>query len=238
MNFKIKPTILPWFSLAAGVIGLGLRIWLYGLVDASGLLPANHISSTLLCILTALVLGVLYLCSRCVSADGSYTDTFSASRLGSIGNLIAAIGIAAFCVKSLSEGAGMFARITMIAGLAACVCFALQAASRFKGRRVNFYLCCVYLVYFLLQTVSQCRTWGAQSQVATYGFQLLASVFLMLTAYHRCALSIDRGNYRWFLFISQAALFFCCLCLNTENSILYLSMTLWLSTDLCKFREI
>ena len=238
MNFKIRPTILPWFSLAAGVTGLGLQIWLYSLADTSGLLPANHISSTLLCILTALVLGVLFLCGRSVSADGSYTDTFSASRLGGIGNLIAAIGIALFCIRSLSEGTGTLSRVTMLAGLAACVCFVLQAVSRFSGRRVNFYLCCIYLVYFLLQTVSQCRIWGSQPQVATYGFQLMASVFLMLTAYHRCALSIDRGNYRWFLFISQAALFFCCLCLNTENSILYLSMALWLSTDFCKFREI
>ena len=237
MKNPVRPKILPWFTMGAGGIGLALRIWLYDCRDEKGLLPAAHPSITLLFILTALTMGVLFLCARRISPDCAYSDCFPPSVRGAVGGTAAALGIALFSVTEALSGIDGFTWVTLPVGLLAAAALCFCAVYRFKGTRPSFYLYCVVAIYLMLHAVSQCRAWGAEPQLHSYCFQLLASIFLMLAGYHRCALSIDKGNYRWFLFTSQAALFFCCVSLNTENSLFYMTLAIWMAADLCTLQE-
>ena len=63
MKKLMKPAFLPIFTLAAGVLGLALRAWLFfGGTDQKGLLVSSHPANALIFILTALVLAVLFIC--------------------------------------------------------------------------------------------------------------------------------------------------------------------------------
>lgn len=43
MKRLLAPTLLPWLTLAAGALGLLLRIWLYSTgIDETGLLVSGH----------------------------------------------------------------------------------------------------------------------------------------------------------------------------------------------------
>ena len=237
MKSFVKPKCFPWLPLAAGLIGLILRIWIYSDIDSKGLLPTGHIGITLIFILTALVMAVLFLCVRRFHPDGRCGDCFPRSVAGGLGNLIAALGIALFSLLEAAVKIEGFLWITFPAGLLAAIALVGCAVARFRGRRPAFFLYVIVCLYLMLHAVSQCRIWGAEPQLFNYCFQLLASIFLLLAAYQYCAVSIDKANCRWLLYTSQAALFFCCLCLNTESSLFYLAMAIWMAADLCKLRE-
>lgn len=234
----VKPKLLPWLPMLAGVIGLSLRIWLYTGLDEKGLLPDSHISNSLVFILTALVLGFLFFYVKRFSLNGSCRDCFPRSVAGGIGNLAAACAVAAISLREAATGVDGLVWVTLPMGLLAALALAGGAVCRFRGARPAFLLYAVVTLYLMLHAVTQCRIWGSEPQLLNYCFQLLASIFLMLTAYHRCAASIDRANCRWYLFTGQAALFFCCVSVNTENGLFYLAMGLWMATDLCKLQEV
>ena len=46
MKHPFRFSILPYFTLGAGGIGLILRLWLFSATDAKGLLPASHPADT------------------------------------------------------------------------------------------------------------------------------------------------------------------------------------------------
>ena len=69
-------------------------------------------------------------------------------------------------------------------------------------------------------------------QLQEYFFPLLASVFLILSAYHSTTLAAGKGHPRQLAFFSQGALFLCCLSLNSEQGLLYLGMLLWTAVQL------
>ena len=66
MKHPFRSHILPYFTVAAGVLGLILRIWLFSATDSKGLLPAGHPADYALYLLTALTLGAPRSCRyRC-----------------------------------------------------------------------------------------------------------------------------------------------------------------------------
>ena len=64
MKHPFRCQILPYFTMGAGGIGLALRLWLFSAVDEKGLLPAKHPAGSALFLLSALVLGILFLATR------------------------------------------------------------------------------------------------------------------------------------------------------------------------------
>ena len=219
----------PALTLGLGGIGLVLRIWLYNNRDALGLLPTGHISGYLALALTALALFLIFLGARRISREQTVCPP--APIWSGSGKLFLAAGILYCAFGEYLSGQDILSHLLLPVGLAAGIALVVSAIRRFFGKQDAFLPYCLTTVYLVLHVISQCRTWGTEPQVSSYGFHLLSSIFLMLTGYHRTALTIKKGSDRRFLFFSQSAIFFCCMVLNTQTRLFHLAMLLWLILD-------
>ena len=233
MKNPLKPTILPWFTLGCGGLGLTLRLWLYRGIDEKGLLPASHPSAALMFVLTALTLAVLFLCVRALKPGRKYAQLFPAGTGRALGCLAGALGVLAGSVFQLSINTGLLRLLILGTGVLAALSLCVTAFCRLRGNRPSFLLHTVLTVFFMLYTVGRCRLWSAEPQMQEYLFPLFACVSLMLTGYYLAAFDIHRDSLNRLVFFNQTALFSCCLCLNGENRLFFLGMLLWLALDLC-----
>ena len=238
MKKIFKPTILPFFTLIASLIGFGLRLWLFLTgKDARGLLPVDHISSILCFILTAIVLVVIFFCVRPLTPLGNYHKLFPKWLPAGIGCAAAATGILYVNIRDLIAKADLVTIAVLVLGLVAAAALLILGFCRMKGNHPSFWLQAALTVYFMLHLISQYRLWSSESQLQVYFFPLLASVFLMLTAYHGTVLDADKkSGRRIYAFCNQAALFFCCMSLQDSSWPFYLAMAAWLGTNLCSLK--
>lgn len=237
MNKIFKPAILPLFTLIAGLIGFALRLWLFWTADDKGLLAATHPAGILVIILTALVLAVLALCVRTLAPMGKYQKLFPAWLLAGIGCIVAAAGILYVDIRDLIAQPDGITIATLVLGAVASAALLILGYCRWKGKHPSFWLQAAMTVYFMLHLVSQYRLWSSEPQVQVYMFPLLASVFLMLTAYQGAVLDAEKkGSRRGYVFANQAALFFCFLSLQGSSWPFYLAMAAWTATGLCSLK--
>lgn len=229
----LRPRILPLFTLGAGGLGFALRLWLFANTDEKGLLPDAHISAVLLYILTGLVLAVLFICVRQLKPVSKYAKLFPASIHRSVGCGIGAFGILYTAVFQYGFSGDILHTLTAVVGVAAALAMGTMAFLRYLGSRPSVPLYTVLTAFLMLDTVSRCRVWSAEPQAQMYFFPLLAGVTLMLAGYYLTELSVRRGDSRRFVFFNQAAVFFCCVCMNGENGLFYPAMAAWLALDLC-----
>lgn len=223
MKHPFRFSILPYFTLGAGGIGLILRLWLFSATDAKGLLPASHPADTLLYILSALVLAVLFLACR---EPGTAPFRRRFRQIGeTAGNLIASVCLILY--GFLGHGILLSAIACLIGGIA----LLFSAFLAWKRKSLPYWVIAVLTVALMVITVTKCRAWGAIPQLQHYIFPLLACVFLILTAYHRTTLAAKQGKRRHVAFFSQGALFFCLLSLNSDP-ILCFGMACWAAAQL------
>ena len=239
MNKIFKPVLAPILALAAGVVGFFLRFWLFRTgIDDKGLLVTGHAADTACWILTALVILVLALCVRGLAPLGKYSQLFPARPLAGIGCILAAAGILYVNIRDLLQRQDAITVVTLILGVVAAIALLILGICRWRGGRPSFWVQSAMTIYFMLHLVSQYRLWSAEPQLSVYFFPLLASVLLMLTAYHGTVLdATKKGSRRWFVFSSQAALYFCLLSLQGSSWPFYLTMALWLATGLCSLKS-
>lgn len=238
MKKFLKPAWLPLFTLIAGLVGLGLRLWLFlGGTDEKGLLVAKHPAGILVFILTAIFLVVLALWVLPLNPVAKYQKLFPARPLAGIGCMAAAAGILYVDIRDLIARQDTITMITLVVGVIAAGALVLLGVCRWRGKRPSFWPRAAVTVYFMLHLISQYRLWSAESQLQVYFFPLMASVFLMLTAYHGAVLDSEKnGSRRFYVFTSQAALFFCFLSLQGNSWPFYLTMGLWQAADLCSLK--
>lgn len=230
--------ILP-LALAGGVLGFLLRLWLFATgTDSKGLLRTDHPANSLVFLLTAAVLLGLYLCLRPLAGTPTYKRLFKHSVLSAAGCWAAAIGIlvADFC--EIFNAQNSIALLCCVLGVLAAASFALLGVFRLRGARPKVYLHGCVTIYLMIHLVCQYRNWSSETQLQVYGFQLFASVFLMLSAYHRTTLDACCGNRRWYVFFNYGALFFCLLALCSSQWPFYLAMAVWTATSLCSLRPV
>ena len=238
MKKLFNTKLLPILPLSAGILGLVLRLLLYAVgIDEKGLLVKDHPLTLLSFILAALVLGALFLCCRDIPAAGKENVLFPESPIAALGCAAAAVGILLTDTYELFIRKDPITIACFALGIAAAACLLFAARSRTKGLGASFVIYGIVTVYLMLHPLSQYRLWSADSQLMNYGFHLLASVFLMLTGYHRTALDAGKGSVKWHTFCSQAALFFCCVSIHGSSWLFYLSMALWTATGLCRLNK-
>lgn len=234
MNKLFKPSILPVFTLCAGALGFALRAWLMlAGVDEKGLLVTTHPAHTLVFVLTAVVMAVLFLCVRKLNPVGRYAELFPNHILSGTGCLIAAMGILWVNIRDLMLRRDAITTICLILGVLAAAALVAVAIHRFQRRRPLSYFHGVVTFYLMVHLVSQYRLWSAEPQLQVYFFPLLASVFLMLTAYHSAVLDARKGSRLWFVLCNQGALFCCCLSVWSESWLFYFTMGFWMFSGLC-----
>lgn len=238
MKNIFKPAIIPALTLISGALGLGLQFWLLRTgVDEKGLLVQSHPAGTLLFILTALVLAALFLSSRNLPPMRQYSQLFPRGVLSSIGCVAAAAGILWVNVRELTWQKDTITLLTLILGLLAAFSLAMVAWKRKGCARPSCLFHALVTVYLMFHLVSQYRLWSSESQMLIYFFPLMASIFLMLSAYHSAVLDLRKESRSGFVFFSQAALFFCMVSIYSQSWLFYATMSLWLATGLCSLQE-
>lgn len=231
MKRPFRKPLLPYFTMGAGGLGLALRLWLFSATDEKGLLPAGHIADSALYILTAITLLVLFLAARslafrCRSSRLSMTVSYG----------LGGLGLLACALLTFSAGSVRLTGVATAAAVVGCVDLLCMAFMHGRGKQVPYWLTAILTVVLMLDTVAQCQVWGSLPQLQEYGFPLLASIFLILSAYQSTALAAGKGDPKLLAFFSQGALFLCCLSLNTPHWPMYFGMLFWAAAQLhfCK----
>lgn len=236
MKKLLNATNLPWFVLAAGVIGIGLRFWLLSTgIDKTGLLVSGHPADILLWLLTAATAVFVIVKSLPLVEAAKYTFNFPASPMGAVGEGLLALGILAASILSLLDSAAPLAAVTAIVGFLSAIVLAFCAFCRWKGIQPPFLLRSFLCIYWVLRLVCLYQLWSPEPQLQSYVFQLFANVFMMLSFYQRTAFDADFGNRRAHAIYHLAAAFFSCLSLiGSWDWFLYGACALWAITDLCR----
>lgn len=235
MNHSFKNQILPGVALLCGGVGMLLRLWLFGTENSLGFIRQGHVSQILLFLLTGGFLGLLLFATQRMRQGNKYSFNFPASPISAVGSMLAALGIGMACGTDLVTAAGDTVGLaSAVVGLLAAIGLLWSAKCRWEGSRASV-LChgCV-CIWLMLRLLSLYRTWSADPQLEDYFFQLLALVFAMTASYHRAAFTQGMGDRAKYSFFALAGLYCCCLSLAGPDLFLpYLSLGLWLCTDLC-----
>lgn len=222
--------LLP-VTLLLGLVGLILRFWLYESgVEATGLLDGSHPANILSFVLLFLTLGYLIVMSFQYPKNGS--GKVPGSNIAALGCLTASVGLLITNVLNLAQSNDTITTICSILGLVTGLGMIYLGIQRKNGQHCSMILFAVVIFYLMTHLVGQYRFWSAEPQLQHYLSSLLASVFLMLFAYHRAALDVTGQSFRRYIIFNQAALFFCCISLNTDNWLFHASMAVWVATDL------
>ncbi len=238
MKRSLRTPLLPYLSIGLGALGLGLGIWLFaGGTDASGLLRQEHPANTAVFILTAFVMLMQFLSTRYLNTPSAYSKLFPRSLPAMIGCFVAAAGIFSTDIYELITHKDPTATVACIAGLLAAGALVFLGLCRKRGIRPHpiFHSCVT--VYLMLHLISQYRSWSAEPQLQVYGFQMLGSVFLMLSMYHRATLDAGIGKPRTYMFFNCGALYFCCVALCSGNRVFYSTMAVYCATAYCTCRQ-
>jgi hypothetical protein len=103
-----------------------------------------------------------------------------------------------------------------------------------NGKQPEFFFHGAVCLFFALHLVCCCRVWSSETQLARYGFALLASIGLMLTGYYHSAFVAGIGTRRMQLFTGLMTGFFCLAAIpGSGNPVLYLTGAAWALTNLC-----
>ena len=235
MKRLLTPTILPPLTLLAGCLGLLLRIWLYATgVDESGLLVGGHPAEILIWLLCAGTMVFLWFFTKSLVAAPKYGFNYPRSPYAALGCALGALGIGYTSITEIIGRADTLTLLAAILGIGAAAALCFLAVLRFRGRQPNILPHALLCVYFMVQLVSLYRHWSSDPQLQDYCFPLLATVFLMLSSYHRAAFDVNMGRRRPLVLYHLIAVFFCCLSLTDKAAIpFYSSAGVWLFTDLC-----
>lgn len=230
MKHPFHSHILPLFTMGAGGLGFALRLWLFSGIDEKGLLPKGHPADAALYILSALTLGVVFLATRQLNPSPVRKTTL---RYGSvIACILGGLGLALTSFSGLSGGVIRLENVAKAVCILGGVTMLLKALLTALCKPIPYWLTTVLTLVLMIHTVAQCQVWGAVPQLQVFFFPLMASIFLILTAYCKATLLAGRNTAKNLAFFSQGALFFCCLSLNYAQWALYLGMAFWAAMQL------
>lgn len=239
MKKNLKPIFLPWITLGSGIIGLALRIWLYtDGVDTKGLLVNSHPANTLSFLVCAIFFATLAICVSDLGHAPAYNRLFHRNIFVLLGNGIAAAGMIITGFSGLQAFRGLLSPLYILAELLAAASLLYIGWCSYKKRNISFIFHASVTACLMLRLILQYKVWSTEPQLQNYFFQLAASIFLMLTAYHRTSLDARSGNRSVYVFFNQAAVFFCCLSLAGKDNLYYGAMGIWAATNLCSLRTV
>lgn len=230
MKFPFRSHILPYFAFISGLAGLLLRFWLFSRIDEKGLLPTGHFADRALFLLAAIAIAVIFLATRDLTPRQPHQHAIRSYQIpaclaGGFGFILNAV----FVLLKSPVRLAMIATITSLLGGIAMFCIAYL---HLCNKRHSYLLPAAITVALMLEAVAQCQVWGSLPQVQEYFFPLIASVFLILTAYERTLFSAGKPRPKRLAFYSQSAVFFCIVSLNSSHWILYLGMLFWAAAQI------
>ena len=228
----LRPQALKLLVPACGGLGLFLRLTMLRTgVDSKGLLVSNHPAWIGLWVLFGATVLMLVLCTRPIHGPAAYRTGFPTSLSAVLGSVLAAAGTAYSAWTLWQAGSPLFAAAAALAGLS----FLAVAVSRMLDRKPNFLLHVVICVHFALEMLRLYQTWSFDPQIQDYCFQLFACIALTMTAYHLALFGIGKGSHRLLWAWGLAAVFLCCVSLDSGS--LYLTSGIWAFTNLSNLKR-
>ena len=225
MKYPFRSHILPFFTLAAGGIGFALRLWLFSATDEKGLLPTNHPANALLFLFSAVVLGILFLATR--RLEPRSVNRKALRPVNAIACLLGGLGLILNAKVSMGSSISTLTKPALILNLAGSLIMFVMAFLKFRGKKLTYRLPAALTMVLMICVITQCQVWGTESQLQVYFFPLLASIFLILTAYQETAFLVRKSKRSRLAFFSQSAAFFCCLSFNSFYRYFYCGLFLW-----------
>lgn len=236
MKKRIHPTSLPLLTLAAGIVGLLLRLWLLSRVGEDMLLPRWHIAGILAALLTVAVVACLFLFTRPLKGQGKYRKNFPASLPGAICSFIAAALLLARGLGILIDPVTKISTFAGIACVLATPCMVLAGMNRLKGQRTVFLFHAMCAACFAFLLMHHYQSWTSAPNLHLHFFRMLATAGMMLCFYHRAEFDVRMGTRRGYAFLNLATMFFCLMAVPEGNPLFFLSMAAWLLFNCCSLR--
>ena len=229
--------VLPLLALELGILSALLRGILYAeALDDRGLLPLFNFLEILLWALTLGMIVSLFFAVRKMPRGNNYNANYPPSVCQAAAMGLSAIGFAVSSAILLFSAADAVATVSAILGILSGVVLLYLALCRWKGIRPSALFPFVLCLFFIVRLIYCYRLWSADPQLQNYLFPLLANVCAMLAGYYTTAFTDGNGNRKLHTFFHLAAAYFAIASLPVcEDILFYLSLTLWLLADLCKF---
>ena len=236
----LKPAYLPVAALAGGLLAMVMRLWLFGLgTDERGLLPAATFPDIFSWILAALMLALLFWCTRRLNEATKYSFNFRPSMPAAGGTLLGALGILITCLIELISGGERLGIFSSVMGLLAAAVLIFLAYCRWTGMKPMFLLHSFVCLWLMFHLVSHYRLWSAYPQLQTYAFELLAIIFLMLSCYQRAAFDAGNGKRKAYALFTYAAVFFCAAAIpGSATPVFYIGSALWMFATPCNLKPL
>ena len=232
----LNPNHLPFVTLCLGALGLTLHVDLLTLgVDSKGLLVTGSWMESLSWGCAGSMAVVLALGIRSLDGIPKNERLFPASAAAALGNVPGAVGFGITAIRLLLDAGSPFHTAAAISGFAAALCLVALAFCRWKGQKISLLARLPVILFLALFSLSQYRGWSAATQTMEYAFPMLATVFLILTSYHRPALEVRLHGRKSYVFCNLAALFFSMLAIP-HAPLFYLPMAVWMASDICSLR--
>ena len=245
-QFINSKSITPLVLLSSLLAAL-LRVWTRGGgPDEAGLFANQTLAWTMLWLLTAAVAAAIVLALRGLRNPGTYQDNYPKSPVAAACMLPAALtfvstGYTQFRSSTTGGVVGMTVVDTIagIFGMVAGVCLALSAAHRFMGKKPHFALNGLVCLYLAVRLFNRCQFWSNEPQIGIIVFPFLASLVLMLAAYHRVCFDVDLGKRPLAGFWGLMSVYLCVIAiLSFDQPVFYGACALWRVMELCSMRPL
>ncbi|MBE6983710.1 MAG: HD domain-containing protein [Ruminococcaceae bacterium] len=229
-RFNSLPILI--FPTAAGLVGLGLQLWLKTTgIDESGLLISSHIAPPILLGLSICVILASFYLSTGIPKDMHYCESAHTRKRSAAGSLAGAGGIFLTVIQcSLDVYVSFFCLI--------CAAILLWQICVQKEKKLRFWASCGVSICLLALTLSQYPKWCVNTQIHTYAYSLLACLSLLLAAYHRTEGELGIFHTKRILFFHILAIYFGLVSATDELGFLTAGLALWCAFDLFRLQPV
>lgn len=222
---------ISYVTLGAGILGIGLRLWLYATgVDHKGLLLENHPAGILSFVLTAVFVAWLFWLVKGKKLSVK-SHAKVASFVAAAGCMVAGAAVGAAGVKEYMADGAVLSLMTMAVCLCAGVALIHVGLCRLQGRKPAQAAYVVMLVAFILLLISHYRGWSKEPQLQAYFFSFMAGMFLLFSVFCRAVWDMQNKGLNQMVYANQMALFLCCMSVMGDMPWFYLAMALWMAAD-------
>ncbi len=229
-RFNSLPILIS--SLTAGLIGLGLQLWLNATgIDEDGLFISSHIAPPLLLGLSICVILVAFYLSTGIPKDMHYCELAATRKSSAAGSIAGAAGILLTALDGRLN--------TFVSPLCfACTAILLWQVCRQKDKKLRFWASCSVAVFMLALVLSQYPKWCVNTQLHEYAYPLLACLSLLLAAYHRTEGELGIFHTRRIIFFHMLGIYFGLISATAELGFLTAGLSLWCAFDLMRLQPV
>lgn len=247
MKRFINSKSIPTLVLLSSLVAVLLRVWTRGGgPDDGGLFARKPMVWALLWLLTAATAAAIVFATRNLKNSGTYRDHYPRSPLAGLCAVPAAVSFLVSGYLQLRDSVAYKLPettavdiVTGIFALLAGLCLLLSAAHRFMGKKPFFAINGLVCLYLAVRLFNRCQIWSNEPQMGIVVFPFLASMALMLSAYHRVCFDVDLGKRPQCALWSLLSVYLCVVAIfSFEQPLFYGLCALWQMTDLCSLRPL